>query len=122
MTIQRNEDQVRGVYTNSNNDVIGNLDQLYIAKKESSTSKWGDAMIFAEHDGKDTVLKMFADTENRDLAVELKAYQNGNGAIVFYDENRMRTGIVGRSVSNRPTYFLGGTNVLEFDQQRDTNL
>lgn len=122
LTIQRNEDQVRGVYTNPSNDVIGNLDRLYIAKKESSKSKWGDAMIFAEHDGKDTVLKMFADTENRDLAVELKAYQNGNGAIVFYDENRMRTGIVGRSVSHRPTYVLGGSNVLEFDPQGDINL
>lgn len=71
LTIQRNEDQVRGVYTNSSNDVIGNLDQLYITKKESSTSKWGDAMIFAEHDGKDTVIKMYADTAERKLAVSL---------------------------------------------------
>lgn len=122
LTIQRNEDQVRGVYTGSNNDVLGNFDRFFVTKKESPSSPYGDAMIFAEHDGKDTVLKMFADTENRDLAVELKAYQNGNGEIVFYDENRMRTGIVGRSVSHRPTYVLGGSNVLEFDPQGDINL
>ena len=122
LTIQRNADQIRGVYTGSNNDVLGNFDRFFVTKKESPSSPYGDAMIFAEHDGKDTVLKMFADTENRDLAVELKAYQNGNGEIVFYDENRMRTGIVGRSVSHRPTYVLGGSNVLEFDPQGDINL
>lgn len=122
LTIQRNADQIRGVYTGSNNDVLGNFDRFFVTKKESSSSSYGDAMIFAEHDGQDTVLKMFADTENRDLAVELKAYRNGNGALVFYDENRMQTGIVGEGVSGRPTYLLGGRNVLEFDSLGNTNL
>lgn len=122
LTIQRNADQIRGVYTGSNNDVLGNFDRFFVTKKESPSSSYGDAMIFAEHDGQDTVLKMFADTENRDLAVELKAYRNGNGALVFYDENRMQTGIVGQGVSGRPTYLLGGRNVLEFDSLGNTNL
>ena len=122
LTIQRNADQIRGVYTGSNNDVLGNFDRFFVTKKEGSSSSYGDAMIFAEHDGKDTVLKMFADTANRDLAVELKAYRNGNGALVFYDENRMQTGIVGQGVSGRPTYLLGGRNVLEFDSLGNTNL
>lgn len=122
LTIQRNSDQIRGVYTGNNNDVLGNFDRFFVTKKESPSSSYGDAMIFAEHDGQDTVLKMFADTENRDLAVELKAYRNGNGALVFYDENRMQTGIVGQGVSGRPTYLLGGRNVLEFDSLGNTNL
>ena len=122
LTIQRNADQIRGVYTGNNNDVLGNFDRFFVTKKESPSSPYGDAMIFAEHDGQDTVLKMFADTENRDLAVELKAYRNGNGALVFYDENRMQTGIVGQGVSGRPTYLLGGRNVLEFDSLGNTNL
>lgn len=122
LTIQRNADQIRGVYTGNNNDVLGNFDRFFVTKKESPSSSYGDAMIFAEHDGQDTVLKMFADTENRDLAVELKAYRNGNGALVFYDENRMQTGIVGQGVSGRPTYLLGGRNVLEFDSLGNTNL
>ena len=122
LTIQRNADQIRGVYTGSNNDVLGNFDRFFVTKKEGSSSSYGDAMIFAEHDGKDTVLKMFADTANRDLAVELKAYRNGNGALVFYDENRTQTGIVGQGVSGRPTYLLGGRNVLEFDSLGNTNL
>ena len=122
LTIQRNADQIRGVYTGNNNDVLGNFDRFFVTKKESPSSSYGDAMIFAEHDGQDTVLKMFADTENRDLAVELKAYRNGNGALVFYDENRMQTGIVGQGVSGRPTYRLGGRNVLEFDSLGNTNL
>ena len=122
LTIQRNADQIRGVYTGNNNDVLGNFDRFFVTKKESPSSAYGDAMIFAEHDGQDTVLQMFADTENRDLAVELKAYRNGNGALVFYDENRMQTGIVGQGVSGRPTYLLGGRNVLEFDSLGNTNL
>lgn len=122
LTIQRNADQIRGVYTGNNNDVLGNFDRFFVTKKESPSSSYGDAMIFAEHDGKDTVLKMFADTANRDLAVELKAYRNGNGALVFYDENRTQTGIVGQGVSGRPTYLLGGRNVLEFDSLGNTNL
>ena len=122
LTIQRNADQIRGVYTGNNNDVLGNFDRFFVTKKESPSSSYGDAMIFAEHNGQDTVLKMFADTKNRDLAVELKAYRNGNGALVFYDENRMQTGIVGQGVSGRPTYLLGGRNVLEFDSLGNTNL
>lgn len=122
LTIQRNEDQVRGVYTGSNNDVLGNFDRFYVTKKESPSSPYGDAMISAEHNGQDTILKMFADTENRDLAVELKAYRNGNGAIVFYDENQLRTGIIGKGVSYKPTILLGEHPVLSYNMKGGIDL
>lgn len=122
LIIQRNEDQGRGVYTNSSNDVIGNLDQLYIAKKESSTSKWGDAMIFAEHDGRDTNLVMYADTDPKRVAVLLRAFKFGGGEISFLDKDGRKTGIYGMVINGRPAFMLGGTNVLGYDSDGKTNL
>ena len=110
LTIQRNADQIRGVYTGSNNDVLGNFDRFFVTKKESPSSPYGDAMIFAEHDGKDTVFCMNSDTEPRRVAVGIKALKDGSGEIIFYDKNNLRTGIVGSPQgSDRQGFILNNS-------------